>query len=113
MIGLPDTEVAPGQPFSISDEHRALGWMLQSEGWIGVVRPVIAERVRALYAKLLDPSKKRKEGMPDDFIRGEIAALKWMIEWPEQAMSRVAAQMREQDILNAELNQTNGASTVP
>lgn len=66
-----------------------------SKGWTDVLRPAVAEKVKTLYAKLIDPSEKRKENLPDDFIRGEIASLKWILEWPEKEMQAAARALKE------------------
>jgi len=91
-----------GAPIELSDEHRHLAGMLQSYGWESVMKVIIAEKVKGLYVRLLDPTKKRKEEVPDDFIRGEIAALKWIIEWPEKEMAQVARRIREAEEQNHE-----------
>jgi hypothetical protein len=55
---------------------------------------MIAEKVKMYYMDLLEPSTVRKDKMPDDYLRGQIAALKWLIEWPEKELEE--AQINEQ-----------------
>lgn len=77
----------------LSEEHRALGYMLKTSAWEGLYRATIAERVKEYYRLLIDPSLKRKESLGDDFLRGAIHALQWAVTWPEQEMTKAAAEL--------------------
>lgn len=82
----------------VDEVHAQLGWLLMSQGWMAVMRPAITERAKVLTARLLDPTAGRKDRIPDDFIRGQVAALRWLIEWPEKEMQKASqAMMAEQD----------------
>lgn len=83
----------------LDDYHRYLGYLLMSPGWNEIFKPKIAERAKVLYDRLIDPSAKRKDNLPDDYIRGQIATLKWILEWPEKAMQLVANQIKEDTIM--------------
>lgn len=97
---MSDYKEPPVLDGSLSDRHRYLGYLLMSPGWKEVILPTIGERAKMLYDKLIDPKESRKENLPDDFIRGQIAVLKWIIEWPEKEMQLAAQQMAEQEIMN-------------
>lgn len=77
---------------SLSREHELLANLLQHPAWEGILKPVITERVRIYYAQLVDPSQARKDSANDDFIRGGIVALRWVVEYPQQ---EIDAAMRE------------------
>lgn len=66
----------------LEDEQHQLVHFLNNEGWNSVVKPELTRKVKALYEKLLDPKIVRKEELPDDFIRGQIAAFRYVVEWP-------------------------------
>lgn len=83
----------------LDDYHRYLGYLLMSPAWNEVFKPQIAERAKSLYEKLIDPKTSRKENLPDDFIRGQIVALKWILEWPEKKMQIVASQIKERELM--------------
>lgn len=80
----------------LSEEHQALSHLLLHPAWEGIIKKGIAERVNSYYTQLIDPSVKRKDATPDDFIRGYIAALKWVVSWPEEEMNRAV-----EELLNA------------
>lgn len=84
----------------LSDYHRWLGYLLMSPAWNEIFKPKVAERGKILYDKLIDPKASRKENLPDDYIRGQIAALKWMMEWPEKEMGLVANRIKEAEIMS-------------
>jgi hypothetical protein len=90
----------------IDARHKDLGFLLMSNAWNEVMKPEVARRVKGLYAQLIDPSTKRKDRLPDDFIRGQIEALKWMLEWPEKEMQLVSGMLREQEEMNAQRGPT-------
>jgi hypothetical protein len=72
----------------LSPEHQALSHLLLHPAWEGIIKKGIAERAAAYNNQLIDPSVSRKDVAPDDFIRGYIAALKWVVSWPEEEMNR-------------------------
>lgn len=78
----------------LTDEHRALSFMLMAPAWEALYKAKIAERVKEYYRLLLEPSTDLKKQYPDDYLRGAIAALKWAIEWPDMELNAavVAAQ---------------------
>lgn len=77
----------------LSDEHKALGYMLQTPGWNGLYMGKMLEEARILNARLLDPSQKRKDSQSDDFLRGAIFAIKRALEWPDEEMTMAAAEL--------------------
>jgi len=76
--------------------------MLMNRAWEGLYKAKIVEEVRGLYAQLVNPSQARKDAVPDDFIRGQIQALKWAIEWPDQEMNRAVLESAQADKEEAE-----------
>lgn len=89
---------------TLSAEHRALAFLLSCPAWEGLYKAKIAEEVKTMYALLLNPSRTRKAGQPDDYIRGYISALQWAVTWPDQeldlAAQRMLTQQREVEIEN-------------
>lgn len=77
---------------SLSREHELLANLLQHPAWEGILKPVIVERVRIYYDNLLNPSVQRKDAANDDFLRGAIVSLKWVVEYPQ---SEINAALRE------------------
>jgi hypothetical protein len=67
---------------ALSREHQVLEHLLGHDGWL-LLRARMQDVVRLYYEQILIPSSKRKDSVPDDFIRGAIAALREMTEWPE------------------------------
>lgn len=67
-----------------------------SPAWEALYKPKITEEVKLLYQQILDPSQKRKDSRPDDYLRGMIAGLRFAIEWPEQEMELAAARLRQE-----------------
>ena len=82
--------------YEISDEHKALAFMLQCRGWEGLFKPRVAEKVQEFYQQILDPSRSRKEKLNDDYLRGAIAALKWAVTWPDQELNAAVIVAQEQ-----------------
>ena len=68
---------------SISREHELLNDLIRSPAWEGLLKPIIAEKVAIYYKRLLDPAGSRKDLIPDDFIRGQIEALRWVVTYPQ------------------------------
>lgn len=86
---------------SLTDEHRALGFMLMCPAWEALYKARIAERVSEYYKLLLEPSTTNtKKEFPDDYLRGSIAALKWAIEWPDRELNAAVIASQE-DGMNA------------
>lgn len=79
----------------MSTEHEALRFMVTCPAWEGLYKARCAEQMKYLMARLLEPSQKRKDDEPDDYLRGQIEALKWSITWPEH-------ELREQEVRNQE-----------
>jgi len=78
----------------IDREHQVLEHLLGHDGWL-LVRARMLDIVRLYYEQLLNPSAKRKDMVPDDFIRGAIAALREVIEWPESEVKAAYTQDEE------------------
>ena len=97
--------------FSIEERYQLVSSLSTHEGWTKIAIPIISNRVKTLYTRLIDPSERRKEALPDDYIRGQIAALKWMIEWPDKQL----AVLTEMVVHRADEQQKgiNGAATAP
>jgi len=72
----------------LSPEHDQLSHLLLSPAWDGIIKAAVNQRVKMMYDQLVDPSKKRKERLPDDYIRGFIGACRWMLTFPEEEMNR-------------------------
>lgn len=64
--------------------------MVNCQAWGPLYKAKLAERCKELMARLLDPSEARKLKEPDDYIRGQIRALRWAAEWPEQEVKEAA-----------------------
>lgn len=60
------------------------------------MKPVIAERVRTYYDNLLNPSVARKDTANDDFLRGAIVSLKWVVEYPQAEINLALRQAEEE-----------------
>lgn len=82
-------------------EHEALEHLTGHDGW-GLVRARILDLVRIYYEQLLIPSQKRKDTVPDDFIRGAIAALREIVEWPDAEVQAAHAQEEEEALRDME-----------
>lgn len=61
------------------------------------MKPVISARAKVYYEQLLDPSQTRQSQMSDDFIRGQIQALKWVITYPEEELKAYRAAEQEEE----------------
>jgi len=86
---------------SLSREHELLENLLQHPAWEGILKPVIVERVQQYYASLLDPSVARKDSANDDFLRGAIVSLKWVVEYPQTEI-KLAHQRAAEEALDRE-----------
>jgi len=81
--------------FELSDEHTALAFTVSTRGWEELFKPRIAQRAQEYYELLLDPAVSRKEKMNDDYLRGAIAALKWVVTWPDLELNAAATAVQE------------------
>lgn len=82
----------------LSPEHMALAFMMNCPAWEGLYKARVAEQVRTMYSRLLDPSSARQGYQPDDFLRGYIAALQWAVTWPEQELDLATQRMMQQQV---------------
>jgi hypothetical protein len=76
----------------LSREHELLANLLQHPAWEGILKPVVADQVKLYYSQLVDPSQSRQNRASDDFIRGAIVSLRWVVEYPQ---AEIDAAMRE------------------
>lgn len=72
----------------LSEVHEELARLLTSPAWTDLVKARISGRVKVLYDKLIDPEENRKERLPDDYIRGFIAACRWILVFPDEEMKQ-------------------------
>jgi len=86
---------------ALSREHELLENLLQHPAWEGILKPVIAEKVRTYYDALLNPSVDRKDTTNDDFLRGAIVSLKWVVEYPRMEIN-MAHQRAAEETLDRE-----------
>jgi hypothetical protein len=65
--------------------------LIEDRGWEVLEQRVQGRIETARNALLKDPSRARKDKLPDDYLRGQIEALEWCLSWPkataEQRMS--------------------------
>ena len=80
---------------ALSREHELLENLSIHPAWEHILKPVIAEKVSVYYAQLLDPSQARKDSASDDFLRGAIIALRWVVKYPQTEIE--AGRSAEQD----------------
>ena len=83
--------------------HHLLASLTAHPGWEELMKPVIAARVRVYYDQLINPSAARKETVPDDFLRGAIDALKWVVTYPEMELNAHRIAEQEEEAANREL----------
>jgi hypothetical protein len=79
----------------LTEEHKALAFTIDSPGWMLFLRKG-GERQKEYMGKLLDPSKQRGEALPDDYLRGYIAALLWSATWPRQEVEQAVQDERDE-----------------
>lgn len=83
----------------LSDEHEALSHLLLSPGWELIIKRAINQKVKALYDRIIDPAGDRKDRLPDDYIRGYIAGLRWVVSFPEEQMNAAVANiLKDQEV---------------
>ena len=82
-------------PEQLSDEHRALGYLLTCPGWEGIYKARLAEQAQIWNRQLIDRSTARKAQFPDDFLAGAIYALQWAVTWPDMELTKAAAELLE------------------
>lgn len=80
---------------SLSREHELLANLLEHPAWAGILKPVIAEQVKLYYTQLVDPSQVRKDTASDDFIRGAIVSLRWVVEYPQREIDAALREVEE------------------
>lgn len=68
-----------------------------SPGWQQVFQPLMEEKYRMYEVALRNPDIARKAKMPDDFIRGALATLEWIMTTPR---------------LNAEIDRNTGVEEI-
>jgi hypothetical protein len=56
-----------------------LEFVLNSPSWAQVFEPYLVRISESLKHKLIDPSRGRKDALPDDFLRGGIAATEGLL----------------------------------
>lgn len=92
---------------------RGLIW---SRAWREFLAPLIEQRRQDLNKILLDPRIKRQDSANDDFLRGAISALTWVLGLPRQNLTKLEAEeasllrsesdpLHELDIDEADLHQ--------
>ena len=82
---------------NLDREHEQFAYLILSPAW-NMYKAGIVEKVKILYHQLVNPSQERKDAAPDDYIRGQIEALRWVLEWPEKEMNAATLQaLDEQD----------------
>jgi hypothetical protein len=79
----------------LSREHELLANLLQHPAWEGILKPVVAERVKIYYSELVNPSDERRKRMTDDFIRGAIVSLRWVLEYPQEIIDAAMKEVEE------------------
>jgi hypothetical protein len=80
----------------MSPEDEQLAYLIRSPAWEGLYKARTLEQVRHIYEDLLDPSRARQDKRSDDFLRGQITALKWALSWPEQEVEIAREKEREE-----------------
>lgn len=73
-----------------------LEFVLNSPSWALVFDPYLRKVLKSLETRLKDPAKQRKDEYPDDFLRGEIAAIEGLLAFitkivDETQMERIHA----------------------
>lgn len=53
-----------------------------SQGWCMVFQPLLEDKRRTMMMALRDPSLARKAKLPDDFIRGVLDTVEWIMATP-------------------------------
>jgi len=56
-----------------------------SPGWIQVFQPLLEEKHRTNTIALRNPDLARKAKLPDDYIRGVLDTVEWLMTVPRQA----------------------------
>jgi hypothetical protein len=82
-------------PEQLSDEHKALGYLLTCPAWDSIYKARLAEQAQIYNRQLIDRSTTRKNTYPDDFLAGAIYALNWAVTWPDQELNKAAAELLE------------------
>lgn len=82
---------------ALSREHELLENLLTHPAWEHILKSVINEKVKVYYAQLLDPSAARKDSASDDFLRGGIVALRWVITYPQAEIDAARQEAQEEE----------------
>jgi len=77
----------------LDEAHEALSRLLLNPAWDGVIKTRINLMVKTLYNQIIDPSQNRKDRASDDFIRGQIQALKWVVTFPDEEMNHAVTEI--------------------
>lgn len=77
----------------LDEAHEALSRLLMNPAWEGVIKSRINLMVKALYNQIIDPSQSRKDRASDDYIRGQLAALKWVVTFPDEEMNQAVTEI--------------------
>lgn len=93
----PVIQTAPGEEPTIAIDlsHEQIGnlaFIVNSPAYLTFYRPFLVGMLRSFYNDLGDPTGQRKWEKPDDYLRGGIAVVKALLNFPEQ----VLAEEREQ-----------------
>lgn len=77
-----------------ADWEVKLGSMLHTEGWLEVVKPALEASIKYVTMQLVMPPVQRDQefkSTSDDFMRGQIQALDWVLNNWDQKVSAAAA----------------------
>jgi len=75
------------------DKVGHLAYIVNSPSWLDFFEPMLNDMVNSCHALLADPSLKRKNDRPDDFLRGQIVTIRNLLEIPHF----VIAEARERE----------------
>lgn len=64
------------------DQMGHLAYVVNSPSWLDFFEPLLREAINASMSQLADPSITRKNARPDDFLRGQIVALRNLLDMP-------------------------------
>jgi hypothetical protein len=90
--GSLNIEVAP-------EQMAAMEFIVGSDAWVGVFRPLLMGMLRSFYHDLADPSQERRDLKSDDYCRGGIMVVNALLTFPESAITE---KYREQERVEGE-----------